>query len=35
VLFIEGEEGILFDIDTVEDLETLRRRGYRVEKGDF
>jgi len=35
VLFIEGDEGILFDIDTVEDLETLRRRGYRVEKGDF
>jgi molybdenum cofactor cytidylyltransferase len=33
VLFIEGDEGILFDIDTGEDLETLRRRGYRVEKG--
>lgn len=35
VLFIEGDEGILFDIDTVEDLEVLRERGYRVEKGDF
>jgi len=33
VLFIEGDEGILFDIDTEEDLRVLRRRGYRVEKG--
>ncbi len=33
VLFIEGDEGILFDIDTDEDLRVLRRRGYRVEKG--
>jgi len=35
VLFIEGDEGILFDIDTEEDLKALRRRGYRVEKGVF
>jgi CTP:molybdopterin cytidylyltransferase MocA len=35
VLFIEGDEGILFDIDTEEDLEVLRRRGYRIEKGEF
>ncbi len=35
VLFIEGNEGILFDIDTGEDLELLRKRGYRVEKGVF
>ncbi len=35
VLFIEGDEGVIFDIDTGEDLEALRRRGYRVEKGAF
>jgi molybdenum cofactor cytidylyltransferase len=35
VLFIEGEEGILFDIDTAEDVETLKKRGYKVEKGEF
>jgi len=33
VLFIEGDEGILFDIDTPEDIEILRKRGYKVEKG--
>lgn len=33
VLFIEGDEGVLFDIDTGEDLEILRQRGHRVEKG--
>ncbi len=33
VLFIEGDEGVLFDIDTLEDIEILRERGYKVEKG--
>lgn len=32
VLFIDGNEGSLFDIDTVEDLNKLRERGYRVEE---
>ncbi len=33
VLFIEGEEGNLFDIDTVEDVILLTERGHRIEKG--
>lgn len=33
VLSIVGDEGILFDIDTLEDLGVLKERGYRVEKG--
>lgn len=33
VLFIEGDEDVLFDIDTLEDLEILKVRGFRVEKG--
>lgn len=33
VVFIEGDEGILFDIDTPEDVEILRERGHTVEKG--
>jgi molybdenum cofactor cytidylyltransferase len=33
VLFIEGDEGSLFDIDTAQDIESLRRRGYSIEKG--
>lgn len=33
VLFIEGDEGVLFDIDTLEDIDILRKRGYKVEKG--
>jgi molybdenum cofactor cytidylyltransferase len=33
VLFIESEESSIFDIDTVDDVEELRRRGYSVEKG--
>lgn len=33
VVFIEGDEGIIFDIDTVEAINILKKRGYRVEKG--
>jgi molybdenum cofactor cytidylyltransferase len=32
VVFIEGDEGILLDIDTLEQIEGLRKRGYRVEE---
>jgi len=34
VLFIEGDEGVLFDIDTLEDIEILKERGYKVEKSE-
>lgn len=33
VLFIEGGEGNIFDIDTAEDVTLLEKRGYRIEKG--
>jgi molybdenum cofactor cytidylyltransferase len=33
VLYVEGDEGILLDVDTEEDLDLLRRRGYKIEKG--
>ena len=33
VVSIEGDEGTVFDIDTVEALNILKKRGYRVEKG--
>lgn len=33
VIFIEGNEGSLFDIDTIEDIERLKERGYVIEKG--
>ncbi len=33
VVFIEGDEGCVLDIDTVETLNVLKRRGYRVEEG--
>lgn len=33
VLFIKGNEGSLFDIDTVEDIRRLEERGYVIEKG--
>lgn len=33
VIFIKGNEGSLFDIDTVEDIERLKERGYIIEKG--
>ncbi|OPY73517.1 MAG: Molybdenum cofactor cytidylyltransferase [Syntrophorhabdus sp. PtaU1.Bin058] len=32
VLYIEGNEGNIFDIDSVEEINLLRERGYRVEK---
>ncbi|HVN95921.1 MAG TPA: nucleotidyltransferase family protein [Syntrophorhabdaceae bacterium] len=32
VLFIEGNQGSLFDIDTVEDIVSLEERGYVIEK---
>lgn len=34
VLFIEADEGVLFDIDTADDIRSLRQRGYEVEKGE-
>lgn len=33
VLFLETDEGALFDIDTADDIRTLIERGYNVEKG--
>ena len=33
VIFIKGNEGSLFDIDTIEDVERLKERGYIIEKG--
>jgi molybdenum cofactor cytidylyltransferase len=33
VVFIEGDEGSVFDIDTVETVNLLKERGYRIEKG--
>lgn len=33
VIFIKGNEGALFDIDTNEDVERLKERGYIIEKG--
>ncbi|HEY3276275.1 MAG TPA: nucleotidyltransferase family protein [Syntrophorhabdaceae bacterium] len=33
VVFLDGDEGNLFDIDTLEDIETLKRRGHKIEKG--
>jgi molybdenum cofactor cytidylyltransferase len=33
VIFIEGNEGSLYDIDTTEDVERLKERGYIIEKG--
>lgn len=34
VVFIESDESILFDIDTLEDIENLKERGYLIEKGE-
>lgn len=34
VLSIESDEGVVFDIDTLEDVEILRERGHKVEKGE-
>ncbi len=33
VLYIEGDEGSIFDIDSAEEIDLLKERGYRVEKG--
>jgi molybdenum cofactor cytidylyltransferase len=33
ILYVEGDEGILLDLDTDGDIDLLRRRGYRIEKG--
>jgi molybdenum cofactor cytidylyltransferase len=33
VISIRGNEGTLFDIDTIEDVEHLKERGYIIEKG--
>jgi molybdenum cofactor cytidylyltransferase len=33
VVFIKGDEGGVLDIDTVETLNLLKERGYRIEKG--
>ena len=32
VVFLDGDEGNVFDIDTIEDIETLKRRGHKIEK---
>jgi molybdenum cofactor cytidylyltransferase len=32
VVFIEGDDGNLFDIDTIEAIDQLRERGYRIEE---
>ena len=32
ILFVEGDEGSVLDLDTEDDLNVLRRRGYTVEK---
>ncbi len=33
VLFIEADDGVLFDIDTADDIRSLTQRGYSIEKG--
>ncbi len=33
ILYMEGDEGILLDLDTEGDIDLLRKRGYRIEKG--
>ncbi|MGD0236460.1 MAG: nucleotidyltransferase family protein [Syntrophorhabdales bacterium] len=33
ILYVEGDEGILLDLDTDGDIDLLRRRGYTIEKG--
>jgi molybdenum cofactor cytidylyltransferase len=32
VVFLDGDEGNVFDIDTIEDIETLKRRGHKIEE---
>ena len=33
ILYVEGDEGILLDLDTERDIDLLRRRGFTIEKG--
>jgi len=33
VLFLEAGIGTILDLDTEDDVESLRRRGYAIEKG--
>ena len=33
IRYVEGDEGILLDLDTEEDIDLLRGRGYAIEKG--
>jgi molybdenum cofactor cytidylyltransferase len=33
VVLVEADEGATFDLDTEDDMNTLRRRGYTIEKG--
>jgi molybdenum cofactor cytidylyltransferase len=33
VLFVEGDEGNVFDIDNIEDVNILKERGYKIEEG--
>ncbi|HVN24190.1 MAG TPA: nucleotidyltransferase family protein [Syntrophorhabdales bacterium] len=33
ILYVEGDEGILLDLDTEDDIDLLRNRGYTIEKG--
>jgi molybdenum cofactor cytidylyltransferase len=33
VLFVEGDEGSILDLDTEDDIILLQRRGYTIEKG--
>jgi molybdenum cofactor cytidylyltransferase len=32
ILYVEGDEGILLDLDTERDIDLVRRRGYTIEK---
>ena len=32
VVFLDGDEGNLFDIDTAEEIDILRRRGHKIEE---
>jgi molybdenum cofactor cytidylyltransferase len=34
ILYVEGDEGITLDLDTDEDIDRLRRRGYTIEKAE-
>jgi molybdenum cofactor cytidylyltransferase len=34
ILYVEGDEGIILDLDTDEDIDLLRGRGYKIEKGE-